>query len=933
MARDAIGKPETQALPSSPSATVDRTPRLRGLYSWLHLLILVTIAPLLIIGAIATAMTADDYRRNSEQRLLETATALAGGVDQGIEDNINQLRLLSMVAPQAQETSDMLQPWAQQNPDIRLIHEEAAEAALLPSNLLRDARSTGKVQISDLFAGDAGNTPEVAIALPFVGSDRLGHVVAMVLPSNRLISTVLHSRSDESLLVAVVDSNGVIAARSRSPERYIGRPVPDWNKLKDVRANKGVFSAMSKEGEGVVFAFRMLQQAPGWALVVGEPERSFQARWQRPLIGIIIGGVLALAIALFSANIIARGILLPIRALAQRGRSIVANAAQPPELPASNIVEVHSLQHSFNETVDALKRSADEARALAHSLKSSEMRHRAVAEAGALVLWEADSEGQLSSLTGWQELTGQDEQEALGRGWLRRVNTEDMPQIRIALEQGHDTAIPLDVEFRVMDLRGRWRWLRARGARIGQAPTATWAGVLEDVDARRQAQARIAYLAQHDSLTGLPNRTVLFEQLEHALTSAQRGRHGVLLLLDLDRFKEVNDTLGHPSGDRLLQDVSCRVLGCVRESDLVARLGGDEFAVLMAPEARPPEVAAALATRLVEVLSQPFELDGHQFIISTSIGIVVIDGVGQTAETLMRRADLALYRAKEDGRGCYRFFEAEMDIRMRQRRQLESELRVGLERQQFVLHYQPLVDLEHGRVIGFEALLRWNHPERGLLDPGKFLNLAEDIGLMVPLGDWVLRQAARDAITWPEDLTVAVNLSVSQLAQADLAGNVERALADIGLPAARLELEITENALIANIQAASPQLLELKTAGVAIVMDDFGTGYSSLGYLRAFPFDKVKIDKSFIRDLGEQSEGSAIIGAVSHLCSKLGITTTIEGVETRSQLAQLKHEHCAEGQGYVFSRPMPADKIEAFMREWPLRWQRETTGLSAKARS
>ena len=261
---------------------------------------------------------------------------------------------------------------------------------------------------------------------------------------------------------------------------------------------------------------------------------------------------------------------------------------------------------------------------------------------------------------------------------------------------------------------------------------------------------------------------------------------------------------------------------------------------------------------------------------------------------------------------------------MQRRRQLETELRAALQLQQVELHYQPLVDLRLRQVAGFEALLRWNHPQRGLLEPSEFLALAEDIGMMLPLGAWVLRQAAQDASQWPEQMKIAVNLSVSQLAQPTLAEGVEQVLAATGLAPARLELEITENALIANIEAASAQLLRLKMAGVSIVMDDFGTGYSSLGYLRAFPFDKVKIDKSFVRDLGEQSQGSAIIGAVSHLCEKLGIATTIEGVETQAQLAQLKEEHCAEGQGYVFGRPMPLARVEDFIREWPARWNTAT---------
>lgn len=593
----------------------------------------------------------------------------------------------------------------------------------------------------------------------------------------------------------------------------------------------------------------------------------------------------------------------------------------PPDPQPSSIREVRSLQRSLNGTVDALKKSADEARDLARDLKASEQRYRAVAEAGALVLWQSDRNGRVLSATGWRELTGQPDDHALGKGWLRRVNEDDLAQIEIALEQSFTTgtSTPLDVEFRVLDLYGKWRWLRARGARIEHRHS-SWAGVLEDVDARRQAQARIAYLAQHDSLTALPNRAMLFDRLEHALAAARRGQQGALLLLDLDRFKEVNDSLGHPTGDRLLQEVAQRILGCVRGNDVVGRLGGDEFAIVMAPETRAPEAASSLAARLVEELGRSVELEGHHFAVSTSIGIVLIDNQATAADTLMRNADLALYRAKDEGRGCYRFFEAEMDTRMQRRRQLETELRTALQQQQFELHYQPLVELRQRRVSGFEALLRWNHPQRGLLEPAQFLSLAEDIGIMVPLGDWVLRQAAHDACQWPEQMKVAVNLSVSQLAQPNLAEVVEQALAATGLAPSRLELEITENALIANIQAASAHLLRLKMAGVAIVMDDFGTGYSSLGYLRAFPFDKVKIDKSFIRDLGEQSQGSAIIGAVSHLCAKLGITSTIEGVETQAQLAQLKEEHCAEGQGYVFGRPMPLAQVDDFIRDWPLHW-------------
>lgn len=895
--------------------------RVRGLHSRLHLLILAALLPLLIIGIIAIWLAAHESRGNSEQRLQETAGALSRGVDQGIEDNINQLRLLSLLVQQATEPTAQLQRWAQDNPEIELIGDDDPAASTLPAPLLQEARSTGKVQVSNLFTRSNGHAPEVAIVLPYRDTDGRNRILAMVQPSHRLITTVLRSGGDQSLLVAVVDANGVIAARSRTPERYIGKPVPDWETLQQAGGPSGLFGASTKEGHKVVFAYRMLQAAPGWALVIGEPQQTFQARWQRPLLGIILGGIVAAVIALFSANAIARGILQPIRALAQRGQRIAdsdTTLPELPDLPASDIREVRSLQDNLDNTVQALRRSADEARALARDLRASKQRYRAVAEAGALVLWESDGHGTLRSATGWRELTGQDDDTALDQGWQDRVHRDDLAQIEMAQQRSVLHAAPLDVEFKVLDLQGQWRWLRARGAPIADTND-HWAGVLEDVDARRKAQAHITYLAQHDPLTGLPNRTLLRDKLGHALAAAHRGHPSALLLLDLDRFKEVNDTLGHPTGDRLLQEVAQRLRGTVRDNDMVSRLGGDEFAIVMASENPMPEAAATLAQRLVIALSQPFDLDGHQFAIATSIGIVLIDAQAEAADTLMRNADLALYRAKDEGRACYRFFETEMDTRMQRRRQLETELRSALQHQQFELHYQPLVDLQLRCVTGFEALLRWNHPQRGLLKPGEFLALAETLGLMVPLGQWVLQQALSDAQAWPGTLKVAVNLSVSQLAQPDLADNVEHALATAGLPAARLELEITENAMITNIHAASAQLQRLQTAGVSIVMDDFGSGYSSLGYLQAFPFDKIKIDKSFVDDLGKQKLGSAIIGAVSHLCAKLDITATVEGVETEAQLAQLQAQDCTEGQGFVFGRPMPAASVGDFIREWTAR--------------
>lgn len=488
----------------------------------------------------------------------------------------------------------------------------------------------------------------------------------------------------------MVDDTGRLAARSRNPERFLGQAVPDWDSLTSLGMRNGQFDAMTAEGGQVKFAFHMLDNAPGWALVVGEPAQAFDSRWQGPL-------------------------------------------------------------------------------------------------------------------------------------------------------------------------------------------------------------------------TGLANRSVLMERLQELIEPGP-ARHSVALLcLDLDRFKEVNDTLGHPKGDALLCAVAERMRNQVRKGDVVVRLGGDEFAIIQA-SARQPDSASHLASRLLESLCLPYDLDGLHANVGVSIGIAIANDDTTSPEQLFQNADLALYRVKEEGRGHFRFFEPAMNAKMQARRQLELDLRQAFIDQQFALHYQPQVDLKTRRLTGFEALLRWHHPERGLLPLRDFLPLLEEIGLMPKLGQWVLKNACETARQWPDDIKVSINLASTQL-DSTLHTWVLEQLAETQISPTRLELEITENALIANIETVSASLLKLKLAGVSIVMDNFGTGYSSIGYLRSFPFDKVKIDRSLVRDLGLGQDGAAVISTVTNLCAKLGITTVVEGVENRSQLDLIRESTCDEVQGYLFGRPMPADQI------------------------
>jgi diguanylate cyclase (GGDEF)-like protein/PAS domain S-box-containing protein len=437
-----------------------------------------------------------------------------------------------------------------------------------------------------------------------------------------------------------------------------------------------------------------------------------------------------------------------------------------------------------------------------------------------------------------------------------------------------------------------------------------WVATYEDVTERRQAEAKIMHMARHDALTNLPNRVLFRDKMEQALAS---GDKVAVMFLDLDRFKSVNDSLGHSFGDALLCAVTERLQRLVRSIDTVARLGGDEFAIVQS-NVRPSE-ASEFAARVIETLLEPFDVLGHQVIIGTSIGIAMAPADGNEPDQLLRNADMALYRAKAEGRGTYHFFQPEMDAQMQARRRLELDLRKALLAEQFELHYQPLIEVASGDISGFEALIRWNHPERGLIPPDEFIPVAEEIGVIVPIGEWVLKQVCRDAVEWPSHLAVAVNLSAVQFRNSTLSLSVVSALAESGLAPSRLELEITESVLLQDDRAVRDVLHQMRDLGVRICMDDFGTGYSSLSYLRSFPFDKIKIDRSFIRELGKKDDCVVIIRAVLQLGADLGMTTTAEGVETKEQLDILRTEGCVQVQGYLFSRPKPAREIPALLEK------------------
>lgn len=433
------------------------------------------------------------------------------------------------------------------------------------------------------------------------------------------------------------------------------------------------------------------------------------------------------------------------------------------------------------------------------------------------------------------------------------------------------------------------------------------------VDAIAERERQITHVALHDGLTNLPNRKLFVEQLDHALARRRDDAQLMVVYVDLDDFKVVNDTLGHPAGDALLRNVATHLQDVLGDA-IVARLGGDEFAILLS-DLPANENLAALADRLQRCFERSILIDGQQADASASLGIAVAPADGIDGTTLMKNADLALYRAKRDGKSTYQFFERSLDEQARYRRQMELDLRLAIRDGGFELHFQPLYSLQEERLKAFEALIRWPHPERGMISPAEFIPLAEDTGLIVQVGEWVIREACRQAASWPGDLAVAVNVSPKQFLSPNLASVVLSALATSGLPATRLELEITESIFISNVERTLDALHGLRKLGVRIALDDFGTGYSSLSYLRSFPFDKLKIDQSFVRDLTAGGNANAVIRAITTLADALGMETLAEGVEDEAQAEILRQEGCRQIQGYLLSRPINARAVHEFIDE------------------
>ncbi|MDH4188720.1 MAG: EAL domain-containing protein [Betaproteobacteria bacterium] len=514
-------------------------------------------------------------------------------------------------------------------------------------------------------------------------------------------------------------------------------------------------------------------------------------------------------------------------------------------------------------------------------------------------------------------ITGYSAEEAIGRSsrMLHQQDPEFYASLRDSLDRdGHWQG---ELWERRKNGDAYAQWANIATVRDEHDQITHYVAVISDITARKEAERRLGYLATHDALTGLKNRSIFFESLQHAIARARRGNDRLaLLFLDIDNFKAINDTLGHHAGDHLLREIAARLAGCVRESDTVARQGGDEFTVMI-EDLTSSDEAAQIAKKILDTLAPKFVVAEREVFVTASIGIDIFPTDSGEAEDLLKNADAAMYHAKEQGRNNYQFYSAELNAAAHKRLSLEGGLRRAIEREEFVLHYQPQVTLRGARLVGAEALLRWNHPERGLVMPDEFIPVAESCGLIVPIGEWVLRTACAQNRRWQAaglpELPVAVNISARQF-RPDFVRIVRQVLADTGLDARYLELEITETLLMKNIEATTASLGLLNDLGVALAVDDFGTGYSSLYYLKRFPVDKLKIERAFVQDITVDPDDAALVRAIVNLGHSLGLRVTAEGVETEEHFAYLLGAGCDEGQGYHFGRPVAASEYEALLR-------------------
>jgi diguanylate cyclase (GGDEF)-like protein/PAS domain S-box-containing protein len=641
---------------------------------------------------------------------------------------------------------------------------------------------------------------------------------------------------------------------------------------------------------------------------------------------ILSNGVKTFLVALFMAFLFRRLVTGRLEGLARKVTKLVPQMpqasptgyTQPPPMPP-DLDELAAVEWTLDKTAANLKTVVDAQRSLNDELKSRVAEQDALLQNALVGIVLVRRSKIVSCNRRFEEVLGFEPDTLIGKSSrLLYPTDEDYRVFEVQADEILSKGLSYSGSLRMVKRDGGFFWGEITGRALDPAkPQDGSIWIITDVTERKNAEAKVDFMAYHDALTELPNRLLFKDRFEQAMAYADRAKTKVgLLFLDLDNFKTINDSLGHAVGDGLIQQIAVRLKGCVRDTDTVGRQGGDEFLIVL-PNIPEANSAAPTIVKMMERLVEPCEIEGHELVTSVSIGVAVYPDDGADFETLMKKADMAMYRAKDSGRNTYRFFDEQMNVEALEQLNMRVGLRHALARGEFVLHYQPQIDLSSGALVGVEALIRWNHPEFGLVPPGRFISVAEDSGMIVPIGEWVLHEACRQAVTWQKyemaDLGIAVNLSAVQFKRGDIERSVFSALKASGIDPRLLELELTESILIVDTESVLATVKRLKLMGVKLSIDDFGTGYSSLSYLKRFQVDKLKIDQSFVRGLATDPEDAAIVRAIIQMAKSFGLRTIAEGVEDERSLDLLRLFQCDEAQGYFFARPMPAEELPAYL--------------------
>ena len=767
---------------------------------------------------------------------------------------------------------------------LNLSHNAAVMGAL------ELARSTGQPAASGLFALAQAPASQASFDLVQPVFDKQGVMLgntAVVLRGKELVR--------ESLAAAgLLDGNdifvSVYASDHADPAALLFSNGPTSN------ASRHEFAGWLRPDHGMHSTVLHAGGRP-WRVEVAAAPRPFLADHLASL-SLLFGGIL---VTLMGAAF--------VQSAGERARKVQQLVRQ----------RTSELRHSNRRLIDDMAARERAEKALLHS----EQRFRQLVSMSSDWYWEQDAELRFTMITGgFTEKSGVAVQGLIGKTrWEYVPGLLDSESGRIHLAKMQAREAFNNLEYQIVDDDGNARWFCVNGEPVFDETGALtgYRGTGSDITERKLTEQRVHHVAQHDVLTGLPNRSLLQDRLSQSIAFASRSDRPVwVMLIDLDRFKFVNDSMGHKAGDVLLVTVAARLRASLRDADTVARLSGDEFVVILNEHADEP-LSPAVVQRIMDAVAQPVMLGNKEFFVTCSVGVAVFPTEGTLSENLIEHADIAMYRAKKLGRNNFQFFTPSMNDEAMERVRIEGALRNALERDEFVLHYQPQVDMKTGQIVGMEALIRWNHPELGMVPPGRFVGVAEETGLIVPIGAWVMRTACAQNKAWQlagyPRLRVAVNLSARQFGAANLMASLEATLQETGLDAACLEIELTESLFMSDVTPAVELLHRMKALGVNLSIDDFGTGYSSFSYLSRFPIDVLKIDRSFVADITHDANDAAIVTSIIALAHNLKLAVIAEGVETLAQLDYLRSHGCDEMQGYYFSKPVPADQFEALLAE------------------